>query len=301
MSSLSAAAGSLASTGEALSLAQRATLASLLAARWQGGDAVEHTLADPWFANLYLFRAAHDWRWLGGDWPCISGHAYDGARLLLPLFQLHAAPPDTLCALLAEGASFGPLSAAQAARLDPALWSCSSQRDDADYLYPADQFRHYRGRLLQKKRNLVKQLLAAHAVDATPYTPVLAEEAAQVLRGWMDDKAKAAGDTDDGPCLEALALSDQLGLEGALYRIDGRAAGFLLAETIRPGVMVMRFAKGLDAYKGLYQHMFQQFCTARPALQWLNFEQDLGHANFRQTKLSYQPSALLEKFRARLR
>ena len=65
--------------------------------------------------------------------------------------------------------------------------------------------------------------------------------------------------------------------------------------------MVMRFSKGLDACKGLYQHMFQQFCRARPGLLWLNFQQDLGLANFRQTKLSYQPVALLEKFRARLR
>ena len=291
-------------TGERLALAQRATLAPLLAARWRDANAVETTLADPWFANLYLFRAAHDWRWWPGEWPCIAGHGYDGARLLLPLFELHDAPVEVLRGLLAQGdtgASFGPLSAEQAVRLDPALWSCTSHRDDADYLYPADQFRQYRGRLLQKKRNLAKQLLAAHPVDAVPYTPSLADEAARVLTGWMEDKAKAPGDTDDGPCLEALALSDELGLEGTLYRIEGRAAGFLLAETIGTDVMVMRFAKALNTYKGLYQHMFQQFCIARPALRWLNFEQDLGQANFRQTKLSYQPSALLDKFRASLR
>ena len=288
-------------TGEPLALAQRVTLAPLLAARWDAADAVETTLADPWFANLYLFRAAHDWRWRPGPWPCIAGHAYDCARLLLPLFDLHAAPVAALRPLLTEGAAFGPLSAAQAGRLDPGVWSCTSHRDDADYLYPAEQFRQYSGRLLQKKRNLVKQLLAVHHVDAIPCTPALAYEAAQVLGGWMKDKAKAPGDTDDGPCLEALAMADQLGLEGVLYRVDGRAAGFLLAEAIRPGVMVMRFAKALEACKGLYQHMFQQFCSARPGLQWLNFEQDLGHANFRQTKLSYQPSALLAKYRAQLR
>ena len=285
-------------TGEPLALAQRATLAPLLAARWREGDAVEATLADPWFANLYLFRDAHDWRWLGGEWPCIGGHAYDGTRLLLPLFDLHDAPLDGLCNLLRGHDAFGPLSAAQIDRLDPAAWSFSHNRDDADYLYPADQFRHYRGRLLQKKRNLMKQLRALHAVEAVPYTPALAAEAAQVLSGWMDDKSHAPGDTDDGPCREALALADVLGLDGTLYRIDGGPAGFLLAEAVRPGVAVMRFAKGLEAFKGLYQHMFQQFCLARPALRWLNFEQDLGRPNFRQTKLSYQPSALLDKFRA---
>lgn len=288
-------------TGELLALGQRHALTPLLAARWRAADPVEATLADPWFANLYLFRDAHDWRWLRGDLPCISGRAYDGTRLLLPLFDLPGAPLDSLRALLQGHDAFGPLSAAQADRLDAAAWARTCSRDDADYVYPADQFRHYRGRLLHKKRNLMKQLLAAHAVEAVPYTPALASEAEQVLAGWMNDKAQAPGDTDDGPCREALALADVLGLAGTLYRIGGRAAGFLLAEPIRPGVAVMRFAKGLDAFKGLYPHMFQQFCLARPDLQWLNFEQDLGLANFRQTKLSYRPGRLLDKFRVTLR
>jgi hypothetical protein len=36
-------------------------------------------------------------------------------------------------------------------------------------------------------------------------------------------------------------------------------------------------------------------------VDWLNFEQDMGLANFRRTKLSYRPVALLSKFRVRLR
>jgi uncharacterized protein len=286
-------------TGEPLTLAQRDTLAPLLAARWSDADPPQATLADPWFANLYLFRGAHDWRWLGGEWPCIAGHAYDGTRLLLPLFDLAAAPRVALRELRSGHDAFGPLSKMQAARLDPHAWTFSHARDDADYLYTAEQFRRYPGRLLQKKRNLVRQLLAAHEVQSLPYTPALADEAARVLDGWMDDKARRPGDTDDGPCREALTLADRLGLEGTLYRVDGRAAGFVLAEAIRPGVMVMRFAKGLVAHNGLYQHMFQQFCLARPQLAWLNFEQDLGLRNFRRTKLSYQPAELLDKYNAR--
>jgi len=66
-----------------------------------------------------------------------------------------------------------------------------------------------------------------------------------------------------------------------------------VVELLRVGRM--RFAKGLDAFKGLYQHMFQHYCQAMPQVAWLNFEQDLGLANFRRTKLSYKPAALLSK------
>ena len=36
-----------------------------------------------------------------------------------------------------------------------------------------------------------------------------------------------------------------------------------------------------------------------PRATWLNFEQDMGMAGFRQSKLSYQPAALLPKYRLR--
>jgi len=301
--------------GEPLSLAHRAELEPLLQARWGDGDPVERTLSDPWFANLYLFRAVHDWRVLragavprtepsdrvaAGQPVGLSGRAYDGTRLLLPLIDLAGADDATLRGLLRHHDAFGPLSADQAARLDPSRFQAKSHRDDADYLYPADHFRHYRGTLLNKKRNLVKQLLAAHRVEAVPYSKVLAAEALPVLQGWMVAKGKRPGEADGEPCREALSLADALGFDGCLHRVDGEAAGFVLAQAIRPGVAVVRFAKAADRFKGLAQHMFQHYALAHPALRWLNFEQDLGLPNFRRTKLSYQPSALLEKFRVTL-
>ncbi len=292
--------------GEPLALAHREALTPLLAAHPHGPP--EQALSDATFANLYLFRAAHRWRWVADPRaPRITGLAYDGTPLVLPLFDLASLAPDAAATLLdVPGAMFGPLSNAQISRLDTAAWALSSVRDEADYLYPAEQFRHYRGRLLQKKRNLTKQLLAqlqglGQTVQAEPYRPALAPQAATVLDAWLIAKSKHPGDADDAPCREALALSDVLGLEGTLYRIGSEPVGVVLAETLSPGVMVMRFAKAVDRHTGVYQHMFQQFCQARPALNWLNFEQDLGQANFRQTKLSYQPTALLAKVRARPR
>jgi uncharacterized protein len=289
-----------ASAGEPLSLAHQSELEPLLnAARQASVAAPQLTLSDSSFANLYLFRAAHDWRYLQDSkiGPCVHGKSYDGTQLALPLGDW--SNPAGPAALL--GCSIAPLSDAQAACLAPEHFTLSASRDDADYIYRADTFRHYSGTVLQKKRNLVKQLLAAHTVQAEPYHEGLVIEARQVLEGWMLDKAKPPGAADDTPCREALSLANPLGLQGSLYRVDGFAAGFLLAETLAPGVMVMRFAKAQGGYKGLYQHMFQHFCQNRPELEWLNFEQDLGQPNFRQTKLSYQPAALLTKHRARLR
>jgi hypothetical protein len=296
-----AASRGLDRSGEPLSLAHRAEIEPLLAARWSPEHPPELALSDPWFANLHLFRRAHDWRLLRAPLPCIAGRCYDGARFLIPLFDLQSAPQALLHELLRGHDAFGPLSATQAAQLDARRFALHSSRDDADYLYPAEHFRHYRGAVLNRKRNLVKQLHAAHRVEVTPYREAMAEEARQVLEAWMDAKGKQPGEADAAACLEALALCGTLGLHGFLHRIAGRPVGFVLAQLIRPGVSVMRFAKGVDAFKGLYQHMFQHYCQAMPELAWLNFEQDLGLANFRRTKLSYKPVALLSKMRVTLR
>ena len=285
--------------GIPLSLDHQAWLDAELSALSRGHG--EHALSDPIFSNLYLFRHVHEYRYTPGQFSGIAGSTYDGARHLLPLFELQLAPVEALRELLSEHHCFYPLALSQVGSLDPAVFEWNASRDDADYLYPATHFRHYRGTALNKKRNLVKQLLSAHKVTTEPYSVDKLDDALEVLAGWMTVKAKPAGEADETACTEALQLAPRLGLEGYVHRVDGEPAGFVLAQPIQSGVWVMRFAKGLDRFKGIYQHMFQHFCLAMPEVQWLNFEQDMGLANFRRSKLSYQPSALISKFRVRLR
>lgn len=294
--------------GEPLNLGHRAFIEAALARvsderDGQGGTGAsgELALSDPMFANLYLFRQVHAHRFLPGPLPCISGTGYDGARYLLPLFELHEAPVEALRDRLAGHDCFYPLAQHQVEALDATVFEWTSSRDDADYLYPAEHFRHYRGTALNKKRNLVTQLRRAHALTVEPYALTNIDDALTVLAGWMSARDKASGEADGAACTEALQLAPLLGLQGFVHRVDGMPAGFVLAQPLRPGVWVMRFAKGLDRFKGIYQHMFQHFCLTMPGVQWLNFEQDMGVANFRRSKLSYQPSALIPKYRVRLR
>lgn len=285
--------------GVPLHLEQQAQIDAALSALARGPD--EQALSDPLFSNLYLFRNVHGYRYLPGPLACIAGKTYDGVRHLLPLFELQRVGAQGLRELLLEQDCFYPLSESQIRALDPDLFEWTSSRDDADYLYPATHFLHYRGTALNKKRNLVKQLLAGHSVTAQPYATDLIDDALAILAGWMSAKGKADGEADQCACREALQLGPRLALAGFLYHVDGEPAGFLLAQCLRPGVWVMRFAKGLDRFKGIYQYMFQHFCQTTPGVQWLNFEQDMGITNLRRTKISYAPSALIPKFRVRLR
>ncbi|CAN7725698.1 phosphatidylglycerol lysyltransferase domain-containing protein [Variovorax sp. LjRoot84] len=286
-------------TGLPLDLRMRRPIDAALASLSQGS--AEHCLSDHAFSNLYLFRAAHDYRFLAGEWPCISGRAYDGTRHLMPLFDPGAAPIGALRVLLEGHDCFYPVASRHAARLAPDCFSISASRDDADYLYAASTFAVYPGRALAKKRNLMRQFLAAHVPSSRPFDQSLAAAARQVLQGWMAQKGKGEGEADDAACLEAIDRAAAFGLEGYLYFAEGQPVGFVLAQELQPGVFVMRFAKGLDSHNGIYPYMFHHFCTQFPRrVAWLNFEQDMGLPGFRRSKMSFQPSAMLPKLRVRL-
>jgi hypothetical protein len=257
-------------------------------------------LSDLSFANLYLFREAHQYRWRPGRWPVVHGLTYDGTPHLLPAFPLEEAPREVLQDLLEGADCFFPLAAAEVERLPPGRFLAEAIEADADYLYPADNFRHFQGPALRKKRAQVQRLLAAARPQCRPLTPAEVPLALEVLAQWRADRGKAPGEADDGPCREALALMPRLGLDGTLHLDGERPIGFVLTEPLAPGVRAVRFAKGLDSHVGIYPFMFQDLCLRQASLQWLNFEQDLGLPNFRQAKRAYAPWQPLAKYRIRL-
>jgi uncharacterized protein len=263
-----------------------------------GGDCISELS----FSNFYLFREAHRYRYVSDEWPHISGLTYDGARHVTPLFDPATAAFDVLAALLAEHDCLYPLAAAEVARLDPQRFVWSSVRDDADYRYASANFCDYAGVALRKKRQAVAQLQAGHVLSGEPLSIAHRDEALKILHGWMRDKGKRSGEADEAACSDALTHAEAFGLDGWLFRTDGEPAGFVLAQQLAPDTIALRFAKGRNAYPGIYPWMFQHCCRQwGDRVTWINFEQDLGNANFRRSKLSFQPESLLEKFRVRLR
>lgn len=286
--------------GEPLTLALQAPIEAALA-RLRAGRG-ERCLSEWCFSNLYLFREVHAYRYLPGPWPAIAGCSYDGARHLMPLFEPAQAPAEVLRALSAAHGHLYPVARDQSEALEPGRFTATESRDDADYLYRAAAFAGYAGRPLAAKRNQLRRFLAAHRPRALPYTPALEGAAREVLAGWMAHKGRAGGEADEAACIEAFAHAGAFGLEGFLHFDGARPIGVVLGQMLAPSVCVIRFAKGRDGDPGLYPYMFQHFCRAfepqfdRP-LHWLNFEQDMGIAGFRRSKMSYRPAALLSKLR----
>lgn len=252
------------------------------------------------FANLYLFRRVHAYRYLPGEYPCISGRAYDGTRHLLPLFDLAQLRPRQAGALLHGYDCFFPVAERTLRQLDPNAFLWWDNRDDADYRYEAELFRSFPGTALRGKRAQLKRFAAHEDVRAVPYGAGWRADALAVLGGWMQEKGKARGEADEIACMEALQHAAVLRLQGFVYFVGRSPAGFVLGEQIAPQLCVIPFAKGLAQFEGVYPFMFQHVATHwKPPIRWINFEQDLGMPNFRRSKSSYVPHTLVRKYRVR--
>jgi hypothetical protein len=170
-------------------------------------------------------------------------------------------------------------------------------RDNFDYLYLRTDLAELPGKKYHKKRNLVNQFLSAYDHQEWPLTADLVPQALDVLDRW---KAEKGEDGDYRSAREALAQFRELGMEGALYFIDGKPAGWCLGEGLAGGtIFAVHFEKAAGGYKGIYQYMNQAFAAMLPPhYTYLNREQDLGDLGLRQAKETYRPCGYVKKYAA---
>lgn len=78
-----------------------------------------------------------------------------------------------------------------------------------------------------------------------------------------------------------------------------RLIGFSVSELLERGVALMHVEKADTEYVGIYPYLMQQTALrlAATGQNCLNYEQDLGVAGFRHSKLSFRPCAVLKKSR----
>jgi hypothetical protein len=272
---------------EPLGLPHKAKVSSLL-------QATGSPLSEYSFANLYLFRQRHDYHVIAGDAPAVLGRTYDGERHALPLGPL---TQESAHAMLERADCLFPIDEAHAGAAE-ALGLASDWREaDCDYVYDRADLGVLAG--AKAKRAQARSFAAQCAPTPEPLTPSLEAEANEVLDGWMADTHRAPGETDDDACREAIGSLSALELSGLLVRTgDGRPVAFMISSTGAAGSEIVHFAKGRRAFDGVYPWMFARFAQLSAADE-LNFEQDLGHPGFAQSKKAFAPKLRRRKLRLR--
>lgn len=183
-------------------------------------------------------------------------------------------------------------------------WKIEPLTDWSDYLYDAEPLSTLSGKKYSKKRNHVNRFLQDNP-EATlrPMTPALVPEVLEAFYKWDDgDALQSLTELEERDMtVNVLQHLDKLtGFEGA-YLDDGKGnivaftVGEVIGDTLYDHIEKMDHevsGAGVAVFHLFVKEMIKKY----PELRYVNREEDVGDPGLRQAKLSYHPSAVLEKF-----
>lgn len=185
----------------------------------------------------------------------------------------------------------------------PNEFSFVNDRDGAEYLYEAEKLMTYSGKKLHAKRNFCNRFEAAH--PDWQFVPITAENLSlvqQMHSEWtLENEGTSEGLHQEG-CVVRRALYelDALEMTGGVLLAEGRVWGFSVACMINDTVADINIEKAVSEEPGAYpmvcREMVRLMKQKYPTLQFVNREEDTGDEGLRQSKESYRPILLLEKF-----
>ncbi len=184
-------------------------------------------------------------------------------------------------------------------------------RDEDDYIYLREDLVKLSGRKLHQKKNHLNYFLKNYAFTYEEATPETVPE----IMAYIESKNEyKLGETPEEWKeileLETEAIGELLkfvgkGLLTGVIRIDGKIEAVTLGEFAKTNsneTVLVHVEKADDRIRGLYQAINNEFCKRLPEdTIYVNREEDMGLENLRQTKLSYKPVKMGEKYLAIVR
>ena len=190
--------------------------------------------------------------------------------------------------------------------LYPGRYTAVAERPFWDYIYSAEKLDTLAGKKLHGKRNHINRFEAKNDWTFAPITPGDVPDCMALLDEWNAENAEEDGpdiDTDDeyAAICRAFDHYDALGMEGGILRVSGRAVAFTLGEPVCAHTFVVHFEKAHADLNGAYPMINREFVRQirrnHPGILWINREDDMGHESLRQSKESYHPDHMVEKYR----
>jgi hypothetical protein len=178
---------------------------------------------------------------------------------------------------------------------------CSSNRDWADYLYHADDLADMAGRKYSGQRNHINKFKKLY--PNYTYQRITNENIPRVIDFLMDyeknhGKEASLAQEELSRTLELIPYMDKFKLPGSYLEVDGVIVAIAIGEIIKD-TLYCHIEKANRDYPGSYQMIVKEFSSDMRnsfGIQYINREEDVGDLGLRTSKLSYHPTALLDKF-----
>ena len=172
-------------------------------------------------------------------------------------------------------------------------------RDWFDYLYLTEDLVAFRGKKYDGQRNHINKFRKMFPDYA--FTEITAENLSQVCEFYdnfaeLYEKPSELAREESAKVKELLRNYEKYGMFGGIIIAGGKIAAMSIGERVNDTLFV-HIEKADIRYPGAYQVIVQEFLKyfAREGDTFVNREEDVGDEGLRKSKLSYHPTALLEK------
>ncbi len=178
---------------------------------------------------------------------------------------------------------------------------CTSNRDWADYLYLADDLADMAGRKFSGQRNHINKFKKLY--PNYTYQRITTENIPRVIDFLVDyeknhSKEASLAREELTRTLELIPYLETFGLPGAFIEVEGVIVALAIGEIVKD-TLYCHIEKANRDYPGSYQMIVKEFSSDMRnsfGIGYINREEDVGDLGLRTSKLSYHPTALLDKF-----
>ena len=187
----------------------------------------------------------------------------------------------------------------------PGKFHIHADRDGFDYVYDINDLADLRGRKFQSKRNHFNRFCADHPHhQVVPMTCDLLPKVKEFIERWYTHRLET--DPMGDYLMESVAIArlfnhcGELDMEGLVLMDGGEILAITIGSRLSPNTFDIHFEKAREDVSGAYNaincHFARYLRLAHPELQYLNREEDMGLEGLRNSKLSYRPHHMVEKY-----
>ncbi len=177
---------------------------------------------------------------------------------------------------------------------------CKYLPEWSDYVYNAEDLATLVGHRYNKKRNLVHQF--ENLYPGYSFSYITNENIGEVKEAYkffsVHTQDTATANYENRYVMKMLSDYFTFGFLGGVLKVEGKVAAFCIGEIIKDTLYV-HIEKADISFKGAYQMinmLFAKEIFSSGNIKFINREEDLGDPGLRQTKLSYYPAFLQNKY-----
>lgn len=175
----------------------------------------------------------------------------------------------------------------------------SYERGWSDYLYDAQAFKEFKGKRYNKKRN---HLNAFRQNNSYSVERISDDNIKELIVYFEDYQTRHSKDSEvyleeNKRVLEVLNDLETFKMQGIILRVNQQIVAFSLGEIIGE-TLFCHIEKAEMNIRGAYQMVAYSFARefVDDKIKWINREEDTNDMGLRQSKYSYKPNKILNKY-----